>query len=793
MNRISNIIKERRLYFDGGTGTVLQSMGLPVGMAPEAWNLIAPDKITALHNAYLDSGCNIIKTNTFGVNKDKYENYAELIEAALDCAETAVMGRKDSFIAFDVGPTGRLLKPLGDLDFEDAVSLFAENIKVAADRADLILIETMNDSYETKAAVLAAKENCDLPIFVTNVYDESGKLMTGASPEAMIAMLESLGVSALGMNCSLGPDKMLELVDRFTENASVPVIVNPNAGLPISVDGKTVYNTDADTFADYMVKMAAKGACILGGCCGTTPDYIKKTVEKTCDIDYKIPDFKGKTVVSSYTKAVEIDIQPILIGERINPTGKPRFKEALRCGDLNYIVNEAVKQVDAGVHILDVNVGLPEIDEGQMMKKAVEAVQTVTDVPLQLDSNNATVLELAMRIYNGKPLVNSVNGEAESMRSIFPLVKKYGGSVIALTMDKSGIPDTAEKRLAIAERIVLVASEYGIGKHDIIVDPLALTVSSDQQSALVTLKAVKLLREAGFKTSLGVSNISFGLPRRDIINSTFFANALENGLNCAIMNPFMKGMTDTYYAFRVLHGLDSACSDYIEYANKDNVETVEKTAKNEDVTLHKAIFKGMKENAVSSAKELLKTVSPIELIDKHIIPALNEIGSDFEAKKAFLPQLLMSAEAASAAFEEVKAVMPKENDNRSRGVILATVKGDIHDIGKNIVKVMLESYGFTVYDLGRDVSPEDILTAVQKYSCNLVGLSALMTTTVPAMADTIKLLHNSGENVKVMVGGAVLNGEYAEMIQADYYGADAMEAVRITDEYYKKGDKSNER
>ena len=790
MNKIIDIIKERRLYFDGGTGTVLQSMGLPAGMAPESWNLIAPEKITALHNSYLDAGCNIIKTNTFGINRDKYDNYAELIETALDCAESAVMGRKNSFIAFDIGPTGRLLKPLGDLDFEDAVSLFAENIKVAAGRADLILIETMNDSYETKAAVIAAKENCDLPIFVTNVYDESGKLMTGASPEAMIAMLESLGVSALGMNCSLGPDKMLGLVDRFVENASVPIIVNPNAGLPVSVNGKTCYNTDASTFADYMRKMAEKGSCILGGCCGTTPEYIEKTVVATGSVCYRVPEFKGKTVVSSYTHAVEIDAQPILIGERINPTGKPRFKEALRSGDLNYIVNEAVKQVDCGVQILDVNVGLPEIDESLMMRKTVEAVQTVTDVPLQLDSNNAAVLELAMRIYNGKPLVNSVNGEEDSMRSIFPLVKKYGGSVIALTMDKSGIPDTAEKRLEIAERIVSVAAEYGIGKNDIIVDPLALTVSSDQQSALVTLKAVKLLREAGFKTSLGVSNISFGLPRRDIINTTFFANALENGLNCAIMNPFMTGMMDTYYAFRVLHGLDIACADYIEYANRENVDTVEKNAKNETITLHKAIFKGMKESAVSSAKELLKTVSPLELIDQHIIPALNEIGADFEAKKAFLPQLLMSAEAASAAFEEVKAVLPKDASDNGRGVVLATVKGDIHDIGKNIVKVMLESYGFTVYDLGRDVAPEDVLAAVRKYNCKLVGLSALMTTTVPAMADTIKLLHDSELDVKVMVGGAVLNSEYAEMIKADYYGADAMEAVRLCEEHYKSKDEN---
>ncbi|MBQ6809498.1 MAG: homocysteine S-methyltransferase family protein [Clostridia bacterium] len=784
MTEITEIIKTERLYFDGGTGTVLQSMGLPAGTAPEIWNLTNPEKITALHRAYLDAGANIIKTNTFGVNCEKYENYEALISAALDCAESAVNGRENAFIAFDMGPTGRLLKPLGDLDFEEAVALFASNIKAMADRADLILIETMNDSLETKEAVLAAKENSNLPIFVTNVYDESGKLMTGASPEAMVAMLESLGVAALGMNCSLGPDKMLNLVPRFTENASVPIIVNPNAGLPVVIDGKTVFNTDGETFADYMAKMAEMGACILGGCCGTTPDYIAKTVAKTEKIPYSAPEYKNKTVVSSCTHAVEVGDSPVLIGERINPTGKPRFKEALRSGDMNYVVNEAVKQVEAGVHILDVNVGLPEIDEKIMMKNAVEAVQTVTDVPLQLDSNNPAVLENAMRIYNGKPLVNSVNGEAESMRRIFPLVKKYGGAVIALTMDNSGIPETAEKRVEIAEKIIGVAAEYGIGKKDIIVDPLALTVSSNQQNALVTLEAVRLLGEKGIKISLGVSNISFGLPKREIINSTFFANALERGLNCAIMNPFAQGMMDVYHSFKVLHGLDAACADYINYANS-TAETVEKSAKNEEITLHKAVLKGMKESAVSAAKELLKGVEPLEVINSHIIPALNEIGGAFEAKKAFLPQLLMSAEAASGAFEEVKARMPKTDSEKGRGVVLATVKGDIHDIGKNIVKVMLESYGFTVYDLGRDVAPEAVLAAVENFNCKLVGLSALMTTTVPAMAETIKLLRENQPDVKIMVGGAVLNQEYSDMISADYYGVDAMASVRIAEDFYK--------
>ncbi len=771
----------KRLYFDGGTGTVLQGMGLPAGTPPEAWNITNPEKITALHKAYIDAGCNIIKTNTFGVNKDKYENFEEYIKVALECAKKAV--NENSYIAFDIGPTGRLLKPLGDMDFEEAVSLFAENAKLAEKYgADLILIETMNDSLETKAAVVACKENTNLPVFVTNVYDESGKLMTGATPEAMIAMLEGLGVSALGMNCSLGPDKMLPLIERFTENASVPIIVNPNAGLPVVKEGKTVFSTSSDEFSDLMVKMAEMGACILGGCCGTTPEYMKKMIEKTSSVEYKLPEFKNKTVVSSYTHAVEVKDTPILIGERINPTGKPKLKEALREKNLSYILNEGIAQAEKGVHILDVNVGLPEIDEKEMMKEVVFALQSVTDLPLQLDSNNPSVLEGAMRIYNGKPLINSVNAEKESMDSIFPLVKKYGGSVIALTMDKSGIPETAEERAKIAEKIVNYAKEYGIDKKDIIVDPLALTVSSDARSAKITLDAIKLVSDMGIKTSLGVSNISFGLPLRDKINASFFSVALSYGLNMAIMNPFSEKMMDAYYAHNVLNGFDEGCINYIDYANDAVPETI-KTEKKTD--LKYAIIKGLKEEAVFASKELLKTVSPLDVINNYIIPALNEIGTDFEQGKAFLPQLLMSAEASGKAFDEVKAFMPKSEET-GKAVILATVKGDIHDIGKNIVKVLHESYGFKIYDLGRDVEPETILNCVKETGCKLVGLSALMTTTVPAMKEAINLLHSFDKNIKVMVGGAVLNEEYADMIKADFYGKDAMESVRITKSYYQE-------
>lgn len=785
MKDLRGDLRTKRLYFDGGFGTVLQGMGLKSGEAPEIWNITHPDEVTGVHRAYIEAGSSIITTNTFGVNRDKYENYAELISAALDCAEKAV-GGSEAYIALDIGPTGRMLEPLGDLSFEEAVSIFASNVRAAADRADLIIIETMNDCLETKAAVIAAKENSSLPIFVTNVYDRSGKLMTGADPAAMTAMLEGLGVDAIGMNCSFGPDVMLEIIDRFTENSSLPLIANPNAGLPLVEDGKTVYDISAEEFADYMVRLAEKGVTVLGGCCGTTPEYIAATVRKTSSIPFRAPIEKNKTVVSSYTHAVEVADSPILIGERINPTGKPKLKEALRSGDFNYILNEGVRQSEAGAHILDVNVGLPEIDEAETMKKAVSALQAVTDTPLQLDSSSPAVLECAMRIYNGKALINSVNGEDDSMNAVFPLVKKYGGTVIALTMDKSGIPESAEARAEIAERIAQRAAEYGIKKKDIIVDPLCLTVSSDSRSALVTLHALRLLRERGFKTSLGVSNISFGLPEREKINTAFFACALENGLNCAIMNPFSAGMTDTYYAFRALHGMDASCADYIGYAasSAPAPKASPTAASGEAPDLEYAVINGMRDSAVAASLTLLETEAPLDIINNRIVPALAKVGKSFEEKRTYLPQLLMSAESASAAFEKIKEKMPRGESSDGRDVILATVKGDIHDIGKNIVRVLLESYGFKVFDLGRDVDPEEVCRRAAETGCRLVGLSALMTTTVPSMEETIRMLHERCPGVTVIVGGAVLNEEYAEMIHADKYCEDAMDTVRFAQSFY---------
>ena len=783
MKNIVELIKEKRIYFDGGMGTMLQKQGLKPGELPELWNVEHPDIITDIHRQYLNAGANIITTNTFGINSLKHTNYDELISSAINCAKNAVDGYDNSFIAFDIGPLGKFLEPIGDLPFDDAVEIFAQNVRVAKEcGVDLIIIETMTDSYETKAAVLAAKENCDLPIFVTNVYDENGKTLTGATPEAMVAMLEGLGVSALGINCSLGPDKMVKLIERFRNCSSLPIIANPNAGLPEVENGKTVYSMDAELFSDYVLNLAKAGANILGGCCGTEPEFIQKTVEKTKHVHLNLVENKELTVVSSYTHAIYIDNNPILIGERINPTGKPKFKQALYANDINYLVKIGLDQAEQGVHILDVNVGLPDIDEGKILCKTVSSLQAVCDLPLQLDSSNPIALEKSMRIYNGKALINSVNGDGESMNAVFPLVKKYGGTVIALTLDKNGIPNTVEERVRIAERIISKAKEYGINKNDLIFDPLAMSISSDTNAANVTLDTVEALHNMGLKTSLGISNISFGLPNRPLINSTFFTMALQKGLSCAIINPLSKELMDSYYSYRALSNLDKSCEDFIKYflANQNNI--VENKVKNE-YTLSEIIEKGLVAQAKGKTIELLNTNLPLDLINAEIIPALNKVGDAFEQGKIFLPQLLNSAESASVAFSVIKEKMPQETLN-GNGVILATVKGDIHDIGKNIVKLLLESYGFVVYDLGKNVPPEKVVEAVKQYNCKLVALSALMTTTLDAMKETIIQLKNYDNNIKVMVGGAVLNEECAINLGADAYGPDAMSAVRFAEKFY---------
>ncbi len=686
-----------------------------------------------------------------------------------------------------------MLAPYGDLDFEDAVAVFAETVKLAQKHgADLIFIQTMNDSYETRAALLAAKENCSLPVFVGNAYGEDGKLMTGASPAAMVAMLEGMGADAIGINCSLGPKAMANVIDEYLRYASVPVILKPNAGLPRAVNGKTVYDVEPDEFSADVIELMKKGVRIAGGCCGTTPEHISAVTKAAHGLAPVAIEKKKRTLVSSYTHAVELGVSPVLIGERINPTGKKRFKEALRANDMDYILKEGIAQQEKGVHILDVNVGLPDIDEISMLKNAVCELQAVTDLPLQIDTSNAEAMEAALRRYNGKAMINSVNGKQESMDEVFPLAKKYGGAVIALTLDESGIPETAEGRLDIAKRILAEAEKYGIDKKDIIFDPLALTVSADPHAARETLRAVELItRTLGCHTSLGVSNVSFGLPERDTVNAAFFTLAMERGLSAAIMNPYSEQMMRAYYSYRALAGLDESCAEYISFA-----ETLPKTVavgaapsaeyKETDYAseLQRAIVKGLREQAETLTVQMLKTEEPMKIVEEQVIPALNTVGTGFEQKKVYLPQLLMSAEAAKCAFEVIKANMPAGNTAAKCAFVLATVKGDIHDIGKNIVKLLLENYGFDVCDLGRDVAPECVADKVVELGAPIAGLSALMTTTVPAMEETVRLLRERAPWCKVIVGGAVLTAEYAAAIGADKYAADAMEAVRYAEEIF---------
>lgn len=781
MSKISQLINKKRLYFDGGMGTVLQKRGLKSGDLPENWNLKHPEIIESIHREYLDAGANIITTNTFGVNCLKHDNYEELIVSAVNCAKNAVKDYDDAFVAFDIGPLGKFLEPIGDLPFETAVEVFAKNIRVAQRcGVDLVIIETFTDCYETKAAVLAAKENSDLPIFVTNVYDENGKMLTGASIEAMVAMLEGLGVAALGTNCSLGPDKMINIIERFSKCSSLPIIANPNAGLPVMVNGKTTYTLNARDFASSVLKLAESGANILGGCCGTEPDYIKELVDATRSIPIRNRDDNNLSVVTSYSKAVNIGESPILIGERINPTGKPKLKEALKKGDIEYILEQGLTQSDAGAHILDVNVGLPEIDEAETMEKIVTALQAVCDLPLSLDSNDPAVLERAMRVYNGKPLINSVNGDDESMEKIFPLIKKYGGSVIALTLDKHGIPGTAEDRVKIAQHILKKANEFGIPSKEIIFDPLALTIATGAENADITLEAVDMLHSMNLKTSLGVSNISFGMPERDKINSAFFSLALSKGLSCAIMNPSSASMMQTYRSFNG----DAECDFPIKEIKINSFSVTDTDSQNSATDLKDAIRKGLVDLTISKTYELLKNDDPMSIVNNQIIPALNEVGDRFEKHEIFLPQLLRSAECSSKAFVLIKENMTLKTSN-GNSVIIATVQGDIHDIGKNIVKLLLESHGFTVYDLGKDVSPQTVLDALKKYGSRLVALSALMTTTLPAMDKTVQMIKSLYPDVYVMVGGAVLTEEYAKAIGADAYGKDAMAAVRFAQTVYK--------
>lgn len=794
---ILNELGKRIVFFDGGMGTLLQERGLEAGELPENWNLEHPDIIRELHRDYLNAGADIILANTFGANSLKFpDNLEEIVTTGVQNAKKAVeeTGGK-GYVALDVGPTGKLLKPLGTLDFEDAVSIFARTIKAgAAAGADLILIETMSDTYELKAAVLAAKENCDLPIMATVIFGENGKMLTGATPEAVTALLEGLDVDAFGMNCGLGPEQMKPFFERLAETASIPLIVNPNAGLPRSENGKTVFDVDPAEFAEDMKAFATGGAWLLGGCCGTTPAHIKALVEACKDITPKPLVDKDLTLVSSYSHAVELGKMPMLIGERINPTGKSKFKQALRDRNMEYILEMGVKQADAGAQILDVNVGLPEIDEPALMKETVYQLQSILDAPLQIDTTDMEAMEQALRIYNGKPMINSVNGKQEIMKEVFPLAKKYGGVVVGLALDEDGIPDTVEGRLAVAEKIYKTAESYGIARKNIVIDALTMTMSTDSNSANITLETVRRIKAHGGRTVLGVSNISFGLPQREIITSAFFTMAMQAGLSAGIVNPNSQAMMQAYDTFRVLGGYDAQCMSYVEkYSAMKVVSTTVKagTADKSEKTgatvgstsggmdLKTCIIKGLKDPAYKVTKKMLEEKEPLEIINNELVPALDTVGKGFEKGTMFLPQLLMSAEAAKAGFAAVKEFMEAKGSNQEKKgtIVIATVKGDIHDIGKNIVRVLLENYGYDVIDLGKDVPPETVVDKVVETHAPLLGLSALMTTTVVNMEETIRQVRAAAPWCKIVVGGAVLTKEYADMIGADYYGKDAMQTV----------------
>ncbi len=761
------------LIFDGAMGTSLQKYGLAAGQLPELLNFSNPEMIEKIHREYVDAGADVVTTNTFGANRLKLSGKAEVEDVIAGAVKIAKKsGAK--YVALDLGPTGQVLEPIGTLTFDEAYDLYKEQVKAGKKAgADLVIIETMSDLLEIKAAILAVKENSDLPLFATMTFGEDGRTFMGTSPENMAITLSSLGVDALGVNCSLGPNELLKTVEKICKFSTKPVIVQPNAGLPKVIDGKTVFEVTPQEYVKAIEKMIDMGVEIIGGCCGTTPEHIKAVKELT---EKKVPvqrQIQPVSAVTSGQNAVILDGTTAIIGERINPTGKPKLKEALRNLDFDYIVSEAVNQQNAGADILDVNAGLPEIDEPEVLKAVVKKLQSITPLPLQIDSSNAKAVEGAVRIYCGKPIINSVNGKKESMDEILPIAKKYGTSIVALTLDEGGIPETAQGRYEIAEKIVKEAQKYNIPKSDIFVDCLVLTASTNQSQVMETLKAIQLVKSRlGIKTVLGVSNVSFGLPSREILNAAYLAAAFGAGLDMPILNPLSEDYRKIVSAFKVLNNEDKNAEKYIGEFSEVKSQREEKA----EMDLKSIIINGLKGSAESATKELLKSKAPLEIINEEFIPALDIVGAKFEKGEMFLPQLMASAEAVKVGFELLKG---KAQDTSKGTIILATVKGDIHDIGKNIVKMLLNNYGYNVIDLGKDVAPEVILEATKKHQAPLVGLSALMTTTVKGMEDTIKLLKENNLSCKVMVGGAVLTEEYAKMVGADFYAKDALDAVKI--------------
>lgn len=771
------LIKQGTVLLDGAMGTMLQNAGLEAGAAPELLNIDKPELIEDIHRKYVEAGSQIVYANTFGANRYKLKNNSvkEIISAGISIAKKAC-GKK-ALVALDIGPIGQLLEPSGTMTFEEAYDIFKEQI-IAGESVDVIVFETMTDLYELKAAVLAAKENSRQPIVCTMTFEENRRTFTGCCVSSMALLLNGLGVDAVGINCSLGPSQLIPICKELLEWTDMPVVLKPNAGLPDPVTGK--YDVSPEEFAEQMKYAASCGVKIFGGCCGTTPEYISALKKALDGTEVRRRKALPRSAVCTPSRTVVID-RPRIIGERINPTGKKLFKEALRNNDTGYILNQAIEQIRAGADILDVNVGLPEIDEKAMMIKAVKEIQSVTDAPLQIDSTIPEVLEAALRIYNGKPIVNSVNGEESSLETVLPLVKKYGAAVVGLTLDKNGIPPKAEQRFAIAEKILKRAMYYGIPKEDVFIDCLTLTASAEQEAVMETLRALgRVKKELGLKTVLGVSNISFGLPNRPLINQNFLTMALTYGLDLPIINPNVDAMTGAVRAYKLLANIDKNSFDFIAAYNSAAVQKTENKDEN-NISLEYAVENGLKDESAKATAELLKTADPMEIINGALIPALDKAGEQFEKGTIFLPQLILTAGAAQAAFGVIREKMISENSSPvSKGkIVLATVKGDIHDIGKNIVKVLLENYGYTVIDLGKDVPCEEVVRAALEHRVKLVGLSALMTTTLKSMEETIRLLRESGSECKVVVGGAVLTPEYAEKIGADFYAKDAKETCDI--------------
>jgi len=778
-------LRDRILILDGAMGTVLQQRGLPPGGYPELLNLTEPELLASIYREYVEAGSQVVYANTFGANRRKLAGSGhgteEIVSAAVRVAKEAVAGM-DVLVALDVGPLGELLEPMGSLTFEAAYDMFREMMEAgAAAGADLVVIETMTDLYEAKAALLAAKEHTALPVFVTMSFEERGRTFTGCTPAAMARTLEGLGADAIGLNCSLGPDRLLPILRELCANTRLPVIAKPNAGLPDPVDGH--YDMAPEAFAAAMLPCLEAGVTIFGGCCGTSPDYIRAVKAALVGKAPAERTFDETGVVCTPVTVCRLEGVRV-VGERVNPTGKKRFQQALLEEDLDYILDVAVAQEDAGADILDVNVGFPGVDEVAMLPRVVKRIQSAVSIPLQLDSSNPAALEAGLRVYNGKAVVNSVNGEPEVLERILPIVKKYGAAVVGLTLDKGGIPQTAEQRVAIAKRILNAALSYGIPKEDVWIDCLTLTVSAQQEQAAETLKAVHAVRhELGLQTVLGVSNISFGLPNRSLITQNFLIRAMHAGLTLPIINPNQREMMDAVAAFRVLSGEDVQCRAYVErFAGA--AETARPATGGESLTLEDAILRGLKADAARLAKAALETESGMALVENYLIPALDRVGEDYETGKAFLPQLLSAAQAAQAVFEVIRTAIAEQGGEpvKKGALAIATVRGDIHDIGKNIVKTVLENYGYEVLDLGRDVAPETIVETVMKKRVRLVGLSALMTTTLPAMEETVRQLKTLPAPPKVMVGGAVVTAEYAAAIGADAYAKDAKQTVEIARE-----------